>query len=146
MIHRCPHLNRNCRPGSLCGPCSGGILRDGEQIIAKMMLRDGIPPDLLERGNAAIRQSTTDVRAQARADHDAWKRGQPVNDGHVADKARADARRLADAADDAARVRAWADHFAAQHEAREAAKRSDPAASAYHDLCDGLQRGRFDAA
>lgn len=61
MNHRCPHGNRNCAPGTLCTPCSGGgVLRDGEGVTVKMMMCDGMSPELaaqMRRGSAAIRDS-----------------------------------------------------------------------------------------
>ncbi len=73
MNHNCPHGNRNCGPATPCTPCSGvGVLKDGERIVAPMALMDSM--QRLVAGNQSA--VTDEIRAQARADHEVWKRQQ----------------------------------------------------------------------
>lgn len=50
----------------------------------------------------------------------------------------ADRRRLTEAADNAARAQAWADHYAERDAAREAAMKATPRDSAYAAACADL--------
>jgi cell division septum initiation protein DivIVA len=148
MAIQCPHLNPNCSPARRCGPCSGGIVQDGEQVITRMMFLDSVQNAIATR----FTDTGDAIRAQARADHEEWKRGQqtPANDGakvgfddsarHTAAKAQANARLLADAAANAARVLGYADGYREQHERDQAAIGNNPRDKAYAEMCDSLQR------
>lgn len=112
------------------------------------------------RGGSSLRvgdSATDDARAQARADHERWRRQQPaavtvgdanqVLDSHYREVLDAKGlqvqAQLRELADTAARQQAFADHFSEQIAARDTVARSTPRDRAYADSVAALDyRGR----
>lgn len=128
----CPHRNRNCTPSTLCTPCNGGgMLRDGEQMIVPMMLRDSMHQAAQRAINESRVTVTDDVRAQARADHEQWKRqGSPNAGAPVARSAQASDAGLRDAALASRKALIDASHRYA----------ASPSGRAYQQMVDDLSR------
>lgn len=91
-MSNCPHNNRHCAPEDPCTSCSGSgrPLRDGERARVPMLLMDGVQRGIAQHGPAVSRTPRSeipqDVRAQARRDHEEWKRQHQPSRGDSLDE------------------------------------------------------------
>lgn len=141
-MSNCPHGNRNCTPVTLCTPCNGGgVLRDGEGITVPMVLCDSMQQAAQRAINESRVTVTDDVRAQARRDHEQWKRqGPPIQRAGLSDyeaaalasNARNNAATLEQARRNTATQQAVRDHH------------GNASDRAYAEDCASLQRGGRD--